>query len=78
MASARVSNVVGDAALLGELPESDRKIACRSFDSIRNGFEGIHFLRRPDGYHRKCFFNEFDEPGRLSFSFLFATAPLAY
>ena len=71
------SSVLSDAALGTQLSQGGRKIACGPFDSIRNGFKRIDLSSRTNGHNRERVFDEFDEPGRLSFCFFFATAHLA-
>ena len=69
-----VLGVLGVAALLSQLSKSYRKVARGTFDSIRNGFERIDLSSCTNSYHLERVFDEFDEPGRFSFCFLFATA----
>jgi hypothetical protein len=71
------SSVLSDTALVSQLSQGGRKIACGPFDSISYGFKRIDLSSRTNGHNRERILNEFDEPGRLSFSFFFATAHLA-
>jgi len=69
-----ILGVLGVAALLSQLSQGYRKVARGAFDPIRNGFERIDLSSCTNSYHLERVFDEFDEPGRFSFCFLFAAA----